>query len=74
MHRTGTKHIVRHREKSVVQWSVISNFAFNINSINDENNNITNDNSNHDNNDNSNNDNDINNNSNICYKNNSNND
>ena len=27
MHRTGTKHIVRHMQKSVVQWSVISKFA-----------------------------------------------
>ena len=27
MHVTGTKHIVRHRRKSVVQWSVISKFA-----------------------------------------------
>ena len=26
MHRTGTKHIVRHMQKSVVQWSVISKF------------------------------------------------
>ena len=33
MHGTGTKHIVRHSQKSVVQWSVISKFtctAFNI--------------------------------------------
>ena len=27
MHRTGTKHIVRHLQKSVVQWSVISKFT-----------------------------------------------
>ena len=27
MHGTGTKHIVRHRQKSVVQWSIISKFA-----------------------------------------------
>ena len=27
MHRTGTKHIVRHMQKSVVQWSVISKFT-----------------------------------------------
>ena len=27
MHRTGIKHIVRHMQKSVVQWSVISKFA-----------------------------------------------
>ena len=27
MHGTGTKHIARHRQKSVVQWSVISKFA-----------------------------------------------
>ena len=27
MHRTGTKHIVRHMRKSVVQWSVISKFT-----------------------------------------------
>ena len=27
MHGTGTKHIVRHSLKSVVQWSVISKFA-----------------------------------------------
>ena len=27
MHGIGTKHIVRHRQKSVVQWSVISKFA-----------------------------------------------
>ena len=26
MHRTGTKHIVRHMQKFVVQWSVISKF------------------------------------------------
>ena len=25
--RTGTKHIVRHMQKSVVQWSVISKFT-----------------------------------------------
>ena len=74
MHWTGTMHIVCHREKSVLQWSVISNFACNSNSINDENNNNTNDNSYHDNNDNSNNDNDINSNSDNCYKNNKNND
>ena len=27
MHRTGTKHFVRHMQKSVVQWSVISKFT-----------------------------------------------
>ena len=27
MHGTGTKHIVRHSQKSVVQWSVISKFT-----------------------------------------------
>ena len=27
MHRTGTKHIVRHMQKSVIQWSVISKFT-----------------------------------------------
>ena len=27
MHRTWTKHIVRHMQKSVVQWSVISKFT-----------------------------------------------
>ena len=27
MHRTGTKHIVRHMQKSIVQWSVISKFT-----------------------------------------------
>ena len=27
MHQTGTKHIVRHMGKSVVQWSVISKFT-----------------------------------------------
>ena len=27
MHRTGTKNIVRHMRKSVVQWSVISKFT-----------------------------------------------
>ena len=27
MHRTGTKHIVRYMQKSVVQWSVISKFT-----------------------------------------------
>ena len=27
MHRTGTKHNVRHMQKSVVQWSVISKFT-----------------------------------------------
>ena len=27
MHRTGTKHIVCHMQKSVVQWSVISKFT-----------------------------------------------
>ena len=27
IHGTGTKHIVRHRLKSVVQWFVISKFA-----------------------------------------------
>ena len=27
MHRTGTKHIVRHMQKSVVQWSIISKFT-----------------------------------------------
>ena len=27
MHRTGTKHTVRHLQKSVVQWSVISKFT-----------------------------------------------
>ena len=27
MHRTGTKHIVRHMQKSVLQWSVISRFT-----------------------------------------------
>ena len=27
MHRAGTKHIVRHMQKSVVQWSVISKFT-----------------------------------------------
>ena len=27
MHRTGTKHIVRHMQTSVVQWSVISKFT-----------------------------------------------
>ena len=27
MHQTGTKHIVRHMQKSVVQWSVISKFT-----------------------------------------------
>ena len=27
MHRTGTKHIVRHMRKSVIQWSVISKFT-----------------------------------------------
>ena len=27
MHGTGTKHIVRRRQKSVLQWSVISKFA-----------------------------------------------
>ena len=27
MHRTGTKHIVHHMQKSVVQWSVISKFT-----------------------------------------------
>ena len=30
MHRTGTKHIVRHMLKSVVQWSVISKFTCNL--------------------------------------------
>ena len=30
MHRTGTEHIVRHMQKSVVQWSVISKFTCNI--------------------------------------------
>ena len=29
MHRTGTKHIVRHMQKSVVQWSIISKFTCN---------------------------------------------
>ena len=29
MHRTGTKHIVRHMQKSVIQWSVISKFTCN---------------------------------------------
>ena len=29
MHRTGTKHIVRHMQKSVIQWSVISNLTCN---------------------------------------------
>ena len=28
VHRTGTKHMVRHMQKSVVQWSFISKFAF----------------------------------------------
>ena len=27
MHRTGTKHIVRHMQKAVVQWAVISKFS-----------------------------------------------
>ena len=27
MHRTGAKHIVRHMQKSVIQWSVISKFT-----------------------------------------------
>ena len=27
MHRTGTKHVVRHLQKSVIQWSVISKFT-----------------------------------------------
>ena len=27
MHGTGTKHIVRHSQKSVIQWSVISKFT-----------------------------------------------
>ena len=27
MHGTGTKHIVRHRQRSVIQWSVISRLA-----------------------------------------------
>ena len=27
MHGTGTKNIVRHMQKSVVQWSVISKFT-----------------------------------------------
>ena len=27
MHQTGTKHIVRHMQKTVVQWSVISKFT-----------------------------------------------
>ena len=27
MHHTGTKHIVRHMQKSIVQWSVISKFT-----------------------------------------------
>ena len=27
MHRSGTKHIVRHMQKSVIQWSVISKFT-----------------------------------------------
>ena len=30
MHGTRTKHIVRHRQKSFVQWSVISKFACSI--------------------------------------------
>ena len=30
MHGTGTKSIVRHMQKSVVQWSVISKFTCNI--------------------------------------------
>ena len=29
MHGTGTKHIVRHSQKSVIQWSVISKFTCN---------------------------------------------
>ena len=29
MHRTGTRHIVRHMQKSVIQWSVISKFTCN---------------------------------------------
>ena len=33
MHGTGTKHKVRHRQKSVVQWSFISKFACIINLI-----------------------------------------
>ena len=33
MHRTGTKHIVRHMQKSVIQWSVISKFTCTINPI-----------------------------------------
>ena len=27
MHRAGTKHIIRHMQKSVLQWSVISKFT-----------------------------------------------
>ena len=27
MHRTGTKHIIRHMQNSVKQWSVISKFT-----------------------------------------------
>ena len=27
MHRTGTKHVVRHMQKSVIQWSIISKFT-----------------------------------------------
>ena len=27
MHRTGTKHIVRHMQKNVIQWSVITKFT-----------------------------------------------
>ena len=27
MHQTGTKHVVRHMQKSVIQWSVISKFT-----------------------------------------------
>ena len=36
MHRTGTKHIVRHMQKSVVQWSVISKFTCMYNSVQSE--------------------------------------
>ena len=52
MHRTGTKHIVRHMQKSVVQWSVISRFTCNyINNNNDKNNNDNNNDNNNNNND-----------------------
>ena len=41
MHVTGTKHIVHHRQKSVLQWSVISKFTC-ITYTNDDSDNIEN--------------------------------